>query len=288
MSGGVRFSNNQQTFRQELTGVLFGGSAIRIAESEDDVTTWSASVQMHTSSTSNVYLRAASGYRPGGPNVALPGVPPSFDADTLVNYELGYKASLLDGQLEVDVAAFFIDWQDIQITVTNAQNVSFPGNGGKASSRGFEVSSTYLLSADLRLGISAAFSNARLDEDVVTLNGRSGDQLPFAPQWTAGLTADYEAPLSNDISLAAGAAYRYRGSSYSDLESDPVTLRVPAQNIIDLYAGPTFGNISTRLTVRNALNDRAYSRLYDQIPANRPNFVSVQPRTVALSVDVRF
>src|SRR3546814_17676395 len=63
-----------------------------------------------------LYGRVATGYRPGGPNVIVPNVPPSVDADRMTNYEIGLKADLADRMVSVDAAFFWLDWTDIQVT----------------------------------------------------------------------------------------------------------------------------------------------------------------------------
>src|SRR3546814_18736103 len=63
-----------------------------------------------------LYGRVATGYRPGGPNVIVPNVPPSVDADRMTTYELGLKADLADRMVSVDAAFFWMDWTDIQVT----------------------------------------------------------------------------------------------------------------------------------------------------------------------------
>jgi iron complex outermembrane recepter protein len=287
VTGGVRYSRNKQTYLQELDGVLFGGPQRREAISKDEVTTWSLSARYRPNTTSNLYVRAASGYRPGGPNVALPGVPPSFASDTLINYEAGYKAALLDGRLELDLAAFYIDWKDIQISVTR-NGVTFPGNGGKASSRGLEASGLFRLSPNWRVGANGSFTKAQLDEDVPSLFGQKGDWLPESPRLTAAVTVDYDAPLTDTITLRAGAAYRYRGKSYFASESDLDAFRIGEQHVVDAYAGVGFGNVTARLYVRNLFNDRSYTTLFDQSNPALPSYVPIQPRTVGLSLDTRF
>ena len=62
-----------------------------------------------------LYARLATGYRPGGPNVIVPNVPPTVDADRMKNYEVGLKADFADRMVSVDVALFLMDWTDIQV-----------------------------------------------------------------------------------------------------------------------------------------------------------------------------
>jgi outer membrane receptor protein involved in Fe transport len=287
VTGGLRYSRNKQDYDQQVDGVLFGGPGRREAVSKDEVTTWSLSARFHPDALSTLYARAASGYRPGGPNVALPGVPPSFASDTLINYETGYKALLLDGRLDLDLAAFYIDWKDIQISVVR-NGVAFPGNGGKASSRGLEASGSYRLTPGLRLSANGSYTKAQLDEDVPTLFGVKGDWLPEAPRWTGALSLDYRRPLENGKELTVGAAYRYRGKSYFASETDLDAYKIGAQNIVDAYAGLEVGAVTARLYARNLFNDRSYSTLFDINNPALPSYVPVQPRTIGISLDTRF
>ena len=42
---------------------------------------------------------------PGGPNVALVGVPPTVDSSELTSYEIGMKAGFADDRLQLDLGA---------------------------------------------------------------------------------------------------------------------------------------------------------------------------------------
>jgi len=59
-----------------------------------------------------VYANAAQGFRDGGVNGGLPtpctknGAPAQFTPDTLTNYEIGWKSTMLDKRLIVDGALY--------------------------------------------------------------------------------------------------------------------------------------------------------------------------------------
>ena len=73
--GGLRWAHNDQTFTQvtkiPLIGLDIGGSGT----SSESILTYSLSPQININQNTMVYARVAKGYRPGGPNVALPGIP---------------------------------------------------------------------------------------------------------------------------------------------------------------------------------------------------------------------
>ena len=178
---GLRWARNEQKFTQASDGVLtyaLGVTPFVGGESSESVTTYMLSPRFHVNEDVMIYARVASGYRPGGPNVALPGVPASRDSDTLVNYEIGLKSQSTDRRFLLDLAVFHIDWRDIQLTVAGAAGSSFGINGGKAQSQGVELATSYSPVRGLRLGLNSAYTDATLSEDVPQLAGVSGDQLP--------------------------------------------------------------------------------------------------------------
>ena len=80
------------------------------------------------------YLRAASGYRPGGGRTIPPGAPAGFSAsyvsDSIWSYEAGVKVRALDDRLSLDADGFWINWTDIQSLVYIGQ-FNTDGNGAR-------------------------------------------------------------------------------------------------------------------------------------------------------------
>src|SRR6202034_427801 len=103
----------------------------------------------HPADETTVYATAARGYRPGGPNVGLTtglgctlnnAYSPLYQPDTVWNYELGTKMEFLDRKLSIDVAAYRIDWKNVQQAVTDPGcGYEFVANVGTAQSKGFEA-----------------------------------------------------------------------------------------------------------------------------------------------------
>src|SRR3546814_15458683 len=83
-----------------------------------------------------IYVRVASGYRPGGPNVALPGFPATVGSERVTSYEAGIKASFLDRAVTFDAATFLLDWDDLQTSAPFAGGINGLVNEiGRASCR---------------------------------------------------------------------------------------------------------------------------------------------------------
>ncbi len=138
VAAGVRYSENEQTAVQSSNLTTVGAQ-----DADDSVTTYSLAPRWRVSDDTMLYARVATGYRPGGPNVLTAQgstvVLPTYNSDEATNYELGIKTDLFDGELRLDAAVFFIDWEDIQLLVTDVVDevpVSGNGNGGTAESQG--------------------------------------------------------------------------------------------------------------------------------------------------------
>jgi iron complex outermembrane receptor protein len=292
VSAGVRWAKNKQTFRQLSTGALIGDTDVPGASSEN-VTTYMFSPRFHVSDATMVYARIASGYRPGGPNLGLPGVPPQVDADTLINYELGVKTELAERRGLIDLSVFYIDWSDIQVSAAQG-GISYQANGGEAQSKGVELTTVFSPAPGVRLGFNAAYIEATLAEDAPSLLGRSGDRLPGVPEWNASFTADYEFGVgSSNWSGRVGGGYRYVGDRYSLVQSDPQTFRDPAYDVVDLNATLFDERWTVALFVKNLLDDRERINtfaIYDAVSGDRSRVdaIILQPRTIGMSIEARF
>src|SRR5207247_7803514 len=139
-------------------------------------------------------VRAASGYRPGGPNVVLldpvtglPAAPATFKHDTLWSYEAGYKADLLDQTLSVQTTMFHIRWSDIQQYYA-VQGLNLLANAGKAQIDGMEASLSYRVSPAWSVATSVAYTDARLVESGPGI-GVEGARLPNQAKWSFNLSS---------------------------------------------------------------------------------------------------
>jgi outer membrane receptor protein involved in Fe transport len=285
---GMRWSSNDQSFEQRLSGLLVGPPSVAGGKSSDEVTTYMLSARYHLSDDAMAYARVASGYRPGGPNLGLPGVPTTFDADTLVNYELGLKSQLLERRAFLDVAVFRIDWDDIQISDATPSAITFNRNAGEAVSEGFELSGGLLPVEGLRLGMTAAYTDATVSQDIPPLFARKGDHVPSVPQWSGSFTIDYERPLWGELSGKIGGGYRYVGERNSKFPGSDVAsstnpnVVLPAYHAIDASVGVMNRHLTVAMYARNLTNEEAY------LSGGTLNVTLLQPRTVGLSVDVQF
>lgn len=291
--GGVRWARNRQAFRQISGGVesVIGPPTNFPGRSSEDVFTYSVSPRWRIGADMMLYARVATGYRPGGPNPRALDVPPTIDADTLTNYELGLKADLLGHRALVNLAAFYIDWQDIQQSVV-VGGIGSVDNTGDATSQGLELETAYLATDRLRIGFNAAYTDAQLTSPA---QGIAAARLGNTPQWSASAVLDYEFSLANGWAVHLGAGWRYvgeQGTAFAAQTGADISYVLPPYGAVDLAAELARGKWMIRLFARNVTDRRAYLGGGLVVDAdNVPRSIDVnvlQPRTVGISVDVGF
>ena len=297
--GGLRYGSNSQHYHQPQSGALIGPASTLVAKSSDSSTTFLLSPRYKFDDDNMVYARVASGYRPGGPNPLTPaeiagGVPASFGPDTLTNYEVGYKASLLQHALTLDMSAFYINWRDIQIqTVFGGFDAT--GNGGTAKSQGLELSATYVPVSGLTLSGNLNYTEAKLTADAAGIGAKDGDRLPNVPRLSGYLSADYSFNLAPAWEGYLGGSLHYTADRVSGfVSSAPAGFHrpvMPSYTTYDLRAGVTHGMWDLEIYGKNLNNSRGITSLrslnFDSV--SNPYAASIiQPRTVGISLSMQY
>ena len=321
IDAGVRQARNEQWFSQNVPAGVLAPIGDAPGESDEDVFTWSLTPQFQVSDDVMVYARAATGYQPGGPNVALPGMPPSVDSSMLSSYEIGMKAQFADRRVQLDMAAFRIDWDDIQVA-SQFNGIGGLVNGGEASTEGLELAALFRATDQLLLGLNAAYTDARVKNDfeptvipqpgfdVILNTGLAGDRMPYSPKLAWSATAEYQFDLAAGIQGQVGGVLRWVDERVSDTTErqritapgDPSTIlqevltppvELDSYSVVDLYAGIEKGAWSVRTFLRNVTDERAWSSVSPAASAltgavAHINAVPIQPRTFGLEFDYRF
>lgn len=292
--GGLRYAENKQVFSEFATGIILPAPIVLPDQkSKENVTTYSAGARFKPTDNAMIYARVATGYRPGGPNLAIPGVSPTFKSDNLTNYEIGIKARTADNMLSIDAAAFLIDWKDIQLLTSLGGGFNYVVNGSKARSKGIEANVTLRPVAGLNLNGTFAYIHSVLADDAPAAAGLKGDRLPNVPKLSGSISASYTHELSPQWSGTAGVGLRLVDDRLSDLESAPASRRLPGYSALDLNASVTDGRYTFRVFAKNLTDKRAYSSynlLTNQATGavTQINAAIIQPRTIGAAFDVKF
>jgi iron complex outermembrane recepter protein len=299
LGAGIRFSRNEQSFEQIIAGLFNGGKTDRPGHSDENVFDYMVSPKFRLGKDQLLYARIATGYQPGGPNIAVPGVPPSVKSSTVTSYEGGLKSEFFDHRLLFDIAGYHISWSDIQVSKV-VNNIGALVNAGKAETNGVELTTGFEPIKNLRFGINGAYTDATLSSNAPSLGGRAGDRLPNVPVFSASGTVDYYFSLpfwhtrfepppqvtsyggeaGKDVAAKdekivpgqsgqartwnghVGAGLRWVGSQFSEVESSPTTIRTPAYGAMDLNADISNGRWTIRVYAKNVWDERAYPTVF--------------------------
>ena len=298
LSFGGRASDNEQIATQVLDGVLAGGlTTFDDARSSENPFTYSVSPRFEVSDDTSLYARVATGFRPGGPNVLPPGSPPGtptfYDSDTLTSYEVGVKAGTADGGFSVDMAAFYLDWEDIQLFAI-VNDVGINANGGTAVSRGFEFTAALRPTEGLNLSLNGAYTDAYLTQDTdPVVGGFDGDPLSYVPELSLSMNGDYEWAVFGDSVAYVGGDVAYVGERPAAFD-----VRTPAGSIretdsyvtLGLRAGIDAGRWSAEVYGRNLADERGVNSILseDNFPNGALGLSIIRPRTVGLALGFEF
>lgn len=295
-TAGLRVAHNRQDFSQELSGIAAGGSRTLASQSSDTSKTFLFALNYLLTNNSSVFGRIASGYRPGGPQPSLfnpvtgQATPSTFKPDTLVSYELGYKADFLDKRASTSVSVFDIEWKDVQLfDVINGIGVI--SNGGQARSRGVEFFGALAPTPQWRLSAALTYTDARLTQDVPGVQAKSGDRMPNTPTLSASANLDYYFTVAS-YKAFVGATATYvgpRDSGFPGGISAP-DFKMPGYFKADLRAGIDFRKANVSLFVQNLFDRRGIQSVQTlKVPFGGPAQVAViRPRTFGMQVDVPF
>jgi iron complex outermembrane recepter protein len=308
LGAGIRFSRNEQSFEQILSGLLAGGHTDLPGHSDENVFDYMVSPKFRLGKDQLLYARIATGYQPGGPNIAVPGVPPSVKSSTVTSYEGGLKSEFFDHRLLFDIAGYHISWEDIQVGIV-VNGLGALVNAGKAETNGVELTTGFEPIKNLRFSINGAYTDATLSNNAPSLGGRAGDRLPNVPVYSASAMVDYYFPLpfgrtmpeqrrqvaayaedtgknpargdgktvageTQGAQVAAwnghvGAGFRWVSSQYSEVQSSPTAIRTPSYGALDLNADVSNGRYTIRVFAKNVTDKRAYPTTFSNF-----NFVT--------------
>jgi iron complex outermembrane receptor protein len=143
----------------------------------------------------------------------LPVAPPEiYEEETSSSFEVGFRSTLLDGNLQLNAAAYHTEVDDMQFfefyvgpfgllrTVESIDEVTI---------QGFEVGASWQMTDGLRL--DAGYSTIDGEIDAMTVRPYvAGNDVPNAAEFTANLALTWDQNIGN-LNLMARIEYAYQG-----------------------------------------------------------------------------
>jgi iron complex outermembrane receptor protein len=220
--------------------------------------TWKGELDYKMNRDLMLYASINQGAKGGGwsaPNSGV--VNPSelpYQPEKLRSYEVGEKATFLNGAARLNSSLYYYDYRDYQGfflvgLASYVKNLNAKDYGGE-----IEFAIVPIKGMNLQVGVS------NIDSQVFNVPEPSGQlittQLPQAPRWSLTAAAEYEYPLaSGALSLSADA--KWNKSQYLELINAPVDLQ-PSYTVANArLAYKSSGNWELSVYAKNAF-DRIY------------------------------
>ena len=208
-----------------------------------------ATLSYRPNEDTSLYMNVSKGSKPGGFNSNVPlsaaGGPDesfrAFEEEEAWNYELGYKARLLNGRMALNVAAYRTEADEQQFTLVVEhrpnQSTSIVDNLGKTGISGLEMEMEALLAENLTVNIGYAWTKAEIKDyfntDQADLRGANGSlrddhrlgsaagkRIPRIPEHQASLVVRHEGrPMASGFSWFFIGDVVYEGSRFSQIHN---------------------------------------------------------------------
>lgn len=199
-----------------------------------------------------VYATYSDGFRPGGFNrkpctIGTATCPTAADftrlgsyvPDKVTNYEIGGKFALLDRTLQLNIAAYQIDWKNIQITVfdQNISNQTFTTNLLDARIKGVEGDLAWRATPEFTINSAFSFNDSEMRKyrkNTLVLRPLGGP-LALSPKFQFNARLNWEKELASGLRPFANVSFHHVGKSISDV-IDNVDIRYQSFNPTLAYA----------------------------------------------------
>lgn len=288
ITAGFRYFHDNSTSDGHLSGSSSSSKSEKVTPRV--VLTWSPGGDQL------FYASYAQGFRNGFPQnesvfVEFPDAPP-VGPDTLTNYELGSKGNLLGGILSYEIAAYYIDWQEIQrvsALIVNGLPAAFPSNAGSASGPGVDVSLALRPVENLQIGAAFSWNDLTFDQDVndgSRVTNLAGDRIAGSPKYTASGFVNLSFPMGEGITGNFSGSINYHSKLQTSATEFPTTLG----SVDSILTGDAsfrldfLAHWSATLFVNNIGNERGAN--WTQLVPEWS--VRSRPRTIGLQLEYHF
>lgn len=257
-------------------------------------------IDYHLTPKVMAYAIASHGFKSGGfqynaTSAALAGV--VFDPEKVWAYEAGLKSQLLDNRVQLNVAAFYYDYSNLQLPrfvllpppAAPGSGSNIISNAAKSTVKGVDVTVAAALARGLTVSGGVSYLDAAYDDYVTGTTSFSGNTMIRSPKWQASATINYETPVSESLKVRLRADWSYTSRIFfeADEGARPFTSQA-GYGLVNLRAG--LAEIDERWALEafvNNVGDKHYVTNIFAVPVTVLQTWSI-PRTYGATVRHRF
>lgn len=277
---------------------------------------FTVSYELPMESRSTIYASVGKGYKSGGFNTQMfsevlqqqmqqslmsnmpsmggtPGGATEINIEQIVayrperswNYEIGAHIACADNRVMTDLALFYIDCRDQQLTMFPPGQTTgrITTNAGKTRSYGAEIQIKYNPTLNWSFNASYGYTNAKFVEFVNGNNDYKGNYVPYAPKNTLFASATYTHSLNSDWRMTYNLNYRAIGAIYWNEEN---SVKQSMYGLLGASVIASYKKFSLEAWMKNITNtdyDTFYFRSMQNDFLQRGN-----PRTFGVTFRVSF
>ncbi|WP_442624539.1 TonB-dependent receptor [Parasphingopyxis sp.] len=234
-----------------------------------------------------IYATVTRGFRAGSVFIGnAPTRDVSYDPENTWQYELGYKRQFANGRFQLETAAFYIDWTDLQvqrsvITSTDPFTIgTIVDNAARARSWGSEASFEWRPANAANLFVRSGFTNARYrDYEPQPGLSFSDNRIESVPEYTLSVGGSWR-PVEG---LGAGVDLTHVGPMPYDAANSSIQ---SSYTLLNAQISYDFGPVRVALVGRNLFDEDYATRGIVAAGSTLAHFA--RPLTVTGEVNVRF
>jgi iron complex outermembrane receptor protein len=278
---GLRYTTSRTTNHVRVRMPQFGISLPDEQTLRESKVTGKAALNWTPDEHNFFYGFVATGFRPGGLNLPASLVlPEPFRAETVTNYELGWKRGWMDGRLRTQIDAYYNHYKNFQVIIGNPTNPTAStelNNPSATKMYGLEaqVEANFgALSLDAGLGImeselgsffavdprvpAVGVCNRLTGPATTSCIDLSGHKQTYAPELTVNVGGQYVFTLGNGDTVTPRLNYGHVAAQWATLFENPARGdRIGARNLFGAQLAWKHDDIITTLYSTN-LGDQHY------------------------------
>ncbi len=237
------------------------------------------------------YFSATRGFKSGGYNIT--GTEPAYDPEFIWAYEIGLKSTLADDRLQVNAAAFYYDYSDLQVQAFTPDGLLDITNAADSTIWGLELEVTALPTDNFQITVTGAYLDATYDSYTTARASApdvaldlSGNRLNFSPEWQFSVFGEYRVPLAAGFEGRLQADFRWQDQTFFSAFNDP-GFGEDSYGLLNAQAAVTSPGGTWELAVfaRN-LTDKEYTTGAYDFSASVSEFIT-EPRTFGVRLSYR-
>jgi len=225
-----------------------------------------------------IYTTISRGYKTGGFNTdgTLDSDLRDFDSEGLINYELGFKRMLLENRMQTQLALFFMDRDDVQVSSSvvrtrpdgSSEFIDYIGNAATGSNYGLEFSGDFRASERTSFYASLGLLKTRYDNFINSAGDNlDGREQAHAPSYQYSLGMDLQLGENTEFGLNVLGKDSFYFSDSHGIQSD-------AFNLINAHLSYSWEDWKLILWGRNISNEDYFVRGFYFGNDPRDNYLS--------------